>query len=178
MKKNDILSFLKMIATPVLLMLLGLILIIHPDSASALAAKILGWALVAVGVGFGIAAVASPVGTAGKVLSAIACLALGIWLVRNPLMLAAGLGRFVGILLAIRGVRDIGEASRSHNGMLPAIVTTVLGAVLIALPMTTSRVVLGLCGLLVLIVGIAMLADRLKKRRLLPPNDDNIIDAL
>ena len=44
--------------------------------------------------------------------------------------------------------------------------------------MTTSRVVLGLCGLLVLIVGIAMLAERLKKRRLLPPNDDNIIDAL
>ena len=41
MKKNDIVSWLKLLATPVLLMVLGLILVIHPDSASVLAAQIL-----------------------------------------------------------------------------------------------------------------------------------------
>lgn len=179
MKKHGILSLLRLIATPVLLMVLGLILVIHPDSASALVAKILGWVLIASGVGFGAAAIASPIGTAGKVLSAIACFALGLWLLRNPLMLAAGLGRFAGILLAIRGIRDMIDAAQRHYGMLPAIITTVLGAVLIALPMTTSRVVMSLCGLLVLIVGAAILIDRLRNRRRLDePDDSNIIDAL
>ena len=80
----------------------------------------------------------------------------------QPLMLAAGLGRLAGILLVVRGIQDILNASRYHYGILPAVITTVLGAVLIALPMTTSRVVISLCGLLVLIVGIAILVDRLK----------------
>ena len=34
--KDTILSVIRLIATPVLLMVLGLILLIHPDSASAL----------------------------------------------------------------------------------------------------------------------------------------------
>ena len=42
MKKNDILDWLKLLATPALLVVLGLILLIHPASASALAAPRLG----------------------------------------------------------------------------------------------------------------------------------------
>lgn len=178
MKKDNILSLLQLIATPVLLMVLGLILLIHPDSASALAAQILGWVLLAAGAIFAVSAVAGHYGTAGKVLSAVGCFAVGMWLLRNPLLLAAGLGRLAGILLVIRGIRDILDAVRCRRGLLSAIVTTVLGAVLIALPMTTSRVVIGLCGLLVLIVGIAILADRLKTRRLKEPPASDIIDAL
>ena len=179
MKKNDILSWLKLIATPVLLMVLGLILLIHPDSASVLAAQILGWALLAAGVGFGVSAVAGHFGTVGKVLSSIGCFAVGLWLLRNPLMLAAGLGRLVGILLAVRGIRDLLDAAQRHFGMLSAIVILLLGVVLIALPMTTSRVVISLCGLLVVAVGAAILADRMRnRRRLQEPDDPNIIDAL
>ena len=178
MKKDNILSLLQLIATPVLLMVLGLILLIHPDSASALAAQILGWVLLAAGVVFAVSAIAGHYGTVGKVLSAVGCFAVGMWLLRNPLLLAAGLGRLAGILLVIRGIRDILDAARRRCGLLSAIVTTVLGAVLIALPMTTSRVVIGLCGLLVLIVGVAILVDRLRTRRLKEPPASNIIDAL
>ena len=179
MKKNDILDWLKLLATPALLVVLGLILLIHPDSASALAAQILGWMLLAAGVGFGVSAIAVHFGTLGKVLSAIGCFAVGLWLLRNPLLLAAGLGRLVGILLAVRGVRDLLDASRLHFGILPAIITLLLGVVLIALPMTTSRVVISLCGLLVVAVGIAILIERVKnRRRLNEPDDPNIIDAL
>ena len=54
-----------------------------------------------------------------------------------------------------------------------------IGAILILLPMTTSRVVFSICGLVVLLIGIVMLVDRIRKRRLLEPKDDpNIIDAL
>ena len=49
---------------------------------------------------------------------------------------------------------------------------------LIALPMTTSRVVISLCGLLVLIVGVAILVDRLRNRRPKEPSESDIIDAL
>ena len=55
--KDTILSVLRLIATPVLLMVLGLILLIHPDSASALVAQILGWVLVIAGVVFAVSAV-------------------------------------------------------------------------------------------------------------------------
>ena len=162
----------------VLLMVLGLILLIHPDSASALVAQILGWVLVIAGVVFAVSAVAGHFDTLGKVLSAVCCFAVGAWLLRNPLMLAAGLGRLAGILLVVRGIQDILNASRYHYGILPAVITTVLGAVLIALPMTTSRVVISLCGLLVLIVGIAILVDRLRNRRPKEPAESDIIDAL
>ena len=152
--KDTILSVIRLIATPVLLMVLGLILLIHPDSASALVAQILGWVLVIAGVMFAVSAIAGHFDTVGKVLSAVCCFAVGAWLLRNPLMLAAGLGRLAGILLVVRGIQDILNASRYHYGILPAVITTILGAVLIALPMTTSRVVISLCGLLVLIVGM------------------------
>lgn len=176
--KENILSVIRLVATPVLLMVLGLILLIHPDSASALVAQILGWGLLIAGVVFAVSAIAGHFDTVGKVLSAVCCFAVGAWLLRNPLMLAAGLGRLAGILLVVRGVQDILNASRYHYGILPAVITTVLGAVLIALPMATSRFVMSLCGLLVLIVGVAILVDRLKNRRPKEPSESDIIDAL
>ena len=51
--------------------------------------------------------------------------------------------------------------------------------VLAVLPMTTSRLVFSGCGVVVLLIGGAMLLDRLKHRRYLDEGSDpNIIDAL
>ena len=69
--KDTILSVIRLIATPVLLMVLGLILLIHPDSASALVAQIMGWVLVIAGVVFAVSAIAGHFDTVGKVLSAV-----------------------------------------------------------------------------------------------------------
>lgn len=165
-------------ASPVALIVLGAVLLLFPDSASVLVAKVLGWGMLIVGIVFAVSAIASPGGTAGKVLCAVVCLAVGGWLVNNPLILAKGVGRFVGILLAIRGVQDIFQ-SVSGQGKLLAVITAALGAVLILLPMTTSRVVFSICGLVVLLIGVAMLVDRIRSRRLMEPGDDpKIIDAL
>ena len=148
MKKHDFWSLVRLLASPVALIVLGLVLLFRPDSASALVATILGWCLLAAGIVLAVAAIAVRESTAVKVLGAVACLAMGIWLLKNPLMLAAGIGRLVGIVLII-------------------------------LPMTTSRLVFSLCGLVVLVVGITMLIDRLRFRRLMGGDDDpNIIDAL
>lgn len=176
--KDTILSVIRLIATPVLLMVLGLILLIHPDSASALVAQILGWVLLIAGVVFAVSAIAGHFDTVGKVLSAVCCFAVGAWLLRNPLMLAAGLGRLAGILLVRPGCSGHSErqpvplrhSSRRHyHGS---------GRGADRSAHATSRFVMSLCGLLVLIVGIAILVDRLKNRRPKEPSESDIIDAL
>lgn len=179
MKKYNIPSLIHRFLPPALLILLGLLLVFNPDSASALLAKILGWALLVMGGGFVVAAVLDRVGLPGKVLGAIVCLCIGGYLVRNPLVLAAGIGRFVGILLAIWGIQEIIEAKKLNKSLLFPVIGTAIGAVLVFLPMTTTRLVWMVCGLVVLVIGVVMLLERLRERKHLNgPEDPNIIDAL
>lgn len=179
MKNNQILFKIQLLLAPVLVILLGLLLLLNPDSASALIAKLLGWLILAIGIGFGIAALVSSQGRTGKVIAAAALCAAGSFLSRNPLVLAAWVGRLVGILLLLDGIQDILHAYKRGARFLLPLIVAVIGAVLILMPMTTSRVVFSLCGLVVLFIGIAMLLDRLR-RKSLPggDGDPNIIDAL
>ena len=39
------------VLTPVLMVILGIVLVVRPDSASALVGKVLGWVLLVVGIG-------------------------------------------------------------------------------------------------------------------------------
>lgn len=176
MKKNDILSWTRLLLAPVLVILLGLLLLVNPDSASALISRLLGWLLAILAVGFGIAALVSDRGRTGKVIAAIALAVGGGVLTRNPLLLASFAGRVVGILLMIDGVQDILNARRRGVRFLLPMIVTVMGAVLVLMPMTASRLVFSLCGLVVMIIGIMMLLDRLRKPRLSGGKSD-IIDA-
>lgn len=178
MKKRDIFSLIYQLASPVLLMVLGLVLFVSPDTASALIARLLGWGLTLVGIAIGIATILNRKGAVGKGIAAVLCVITGGWLTANPLLLAAGIGRFLGIFVAIRGLRDLFLARSSGHGQPLAMVTTLVGIVLILLPMTTSRLIFSICGIVVLLIGLAMLVDRLKNRRYLDDGDSNIIDAL
>lgn len=178
MKKRDLLSLVYQLASPVALILLGLVLIFNPDTASALIARLLAWGMLLAGIGIGIAAIVSKRGQVGKGVAAVGCVSIGGFLMRNPLVLAAGIGRLLGILLILRGGRDVMLSNRSGHGRILAILTTVVGVVLTVLPLTTSRLVFSLCGVAVLGIGAAMLIDRLKERRYLEDRDPNIIDAL
>lgn len=178
MNKRNILSLMALLASPTALIVLGLILLFSPDSASALIATVLGWCVFAVGIGFAVSAVAIREGMATKVVGALFCFSVGSRLLRNPLALAAGTGRFIGLLLLVRGGSDFFQSNYGHGRAL-ALVTAALGVVLIVLPMTTSRLIFALCGLVVLATGVVMLIDRLRYRTLPPADDDpNIIDAL
>lgn len=176
MKKQEILSAVQLYLAPVLVILLGLLLLISPDTASALISKILGGALSL--VGFVLAAIALFGNRrVGKLIFALAIVACGGILSANPLLLASFAGRIVGILLLVDGIGDMINAHRRGiRGLMPLLVT-ILGAILVLMPMTASRLLFGLCGLAVTVVGFFMLLDRL--RRKLPAGDDpNIIDAL
>ena len=178
MKNNSFLNLLYRLASPIAVTLLGLLLLINPDSASVLIARILGWGLTVVGIGFGIAAILDRDNRVRKGITAVFFACAGGTLTANPLLLAAWIGRFIGVLIAIRGVRDLLLHSSYGYSRMLALITTAVGALLVVLPMTTSRLVFSVCGLVVLAIGIGMLLDRLKNRNYLPKGKDNIIDAL
>ena len=179
MKPNTSFGRFPILLTPVLLILLGLILLVSPDSASALIARLLGWLLGLAAICFGIAALVSPHARPGKVFAAIVLAMIGGTLARNPLILATWIGRFIGILLLLNALSDAFTIRRI--GLRPgfSLVTAVIGVVLIVLPLTASRLLFSLCGAAAMLVGIVMLISRIKGHRILDePGDPNIIDAL
>ena len=172
MKKNSFVELFRRLASPVAVILLGLLLVVNPDSASVLIARIVGWILTIVGIGFGVAAIVDRDRAIRKGITAVFFACLGGSLSANPLVLAAFIGRIIGLLIAARGIRDL---TMGYSRIL-ALITTAVGAVLVVLPMTTSRLVFSACGLVVLLIGIGMLMDRLKHNKYL--DNGNIIDAL
>jgi len=171
MKKLKFMDAVNRFGMPVTTIVLGLILLIVPDSASVLIAYGIGGILIFGGIVFAIGALLDQ--SLSKGFWALACLSIGGTLAGNPLLLARNLGRFLGIWLAIEG----GDCLRKGNRIF-GVVILVAAVALILSPMTLSRLVFSLCGLVVLIIGIGMLADRLKNQKRLHKGDDNIIDAL
>ena len=156
---------------PATMILVGLILLLMPDSASVIIAYLVSGILTLSGIVLGIAALLDR--QISKGIWALVCLSVGSTLIGNPLLLARNLGRFLGVLLAIEG----GSCLRRGNRAFGTVIW--IAAVLLVLsPMTLSRLVFSLCGVVVLLIGVGMLVDRLKHRKYLDKGDGNIIDAL
>lgn len=153
---------------------LSLVLLFLPDAVSALAGTILGWILLIAGILTGVAVLRQPNRPIRQILCALALVIAGLWLLSNPLALAANLGRLVGILLLSSGALDYFDG-QWDNRILSAL-TALAGAVLLLIPMTASRLVLRGLGLAVLVMAVAALIARLQSPQ--PPREDQIIDAL
>ena len=177
MKKQDLFSLLSLLLVPCLLILLGLILVVNPDAASAMVAGTIGYILIAAAVIGGIAAMVSSRGKIGKALFSVALAMIGIWLVQNPLILAAWIGRVLGILIIINVLPDLVYAVKQKRSFLFHALAVVAGGVLVMLPMTASRLVFSACGLGILAAGAWLLWERIRNRQL-PPDRPDIIDAL
>ena len=176
MKKEEILSYIRLFLIPVLVMVLGLILIFDPDSATVLISKILGSVIILIGIASGVSAIFNERGRSAKAITAVVMAVVGGWLVNNPLALAQWISRFIGVLLVINGLQDIGELRRFGKTFLLPLIVAIVGVVLVVMPMTTSRLIFTLCGIVVLIIGGAMLLDRLKSKPRLKSRSD-IIDV-
>lgn len=179
MKKQGILSILRLFLAPVLVILLGILLVVSPDSASALVSGILGWILTGAGIVTAVTALFSDRHRIGRLIPAAALLVCGSVLWSRPLLLAYYTGRLVGLLLLLDGLADLFAAHRAGiRGLMPLIVS-ILGGILVLMPMSASRIVFRLCGLAVALIGCAMLFDRIRHPRLDRGwEDSNIIDAL
>lgn len=177
MKKREFFDLIYLLAAPAALILVGVVLIFAPDTASVLISRLLGWVLTLAGIFTGIWAIFGG-GKVGKGLLAVGLVCVGGFLSANPLMLAAFVGRIIGVLIALRGLRDLFLSRSRGHGQTLALMLTVAGIVLILLPLTTSRIVFSLCGAVVLVLGVLSLLDRLRDARRLPKGKDDIIDAL
>ncbi len=171
MKKENLWQLLNRFGMSLTLILLGLILLLVPDSASVIIAYLVSGILTFCGIAIGIGALLDR--QISKGIWALVCLSIGGTLMGNPLLLARNLGRFLGILLAIEGGDCLRKGNRGFG-----IVILVAAVALVLSPLTLSRLVFSACGLVVLLIGIGMLADRLRNRKYLNDGDDNIIDAL
>lgn len=179
MDKRNIFYYVKRFLPPVILLILGLILIFSPDSATTVLVQIIGWILIAAAVGLAAAAVMLPDGMVSRVVGALIFGAAGIWMVSNPLALAAWFGRLIGLLLMIQGFQDLLYQRSQLGPVFLPILTAVVGTVLLVLPMTTSRLMFIILGIVVLIIAVMMIVERvrqLKQHR--EPGNPNIIDAL
>ena len=177
MKKHQISEFVSRFATPVVLIVLGLVLIFCPDTASALISKAAGWGLMMAGIIVAVAMVVDSNWSVSKVLTVLTLVILGRWLMTHPLAWAAWGGRIIGLLLLLRGIRDFTQSVFTQGKVL-SVVTAVMGLMLILLPMTASRMVFSLCGVVILAVGGGMLAERIWEKKNGEGDDPNIIDAL
>lgn len=175
MRNSKFSELIRLFAMPVVIVVLGAVLVLAPDYAAILAARIISYILTALGIGYGIAAVTG--GTSrriGRIITAAFCLILGSALLINPLILAANIGRVLGVVLAVEGISNLVR----HSAAKPtALLTLVAAVILVMAPLTASRLVFTLCGVLLLVIGIAQLLERIR-RRPLNPGDTNIIDAL
>lgn len=176
MKKTDITTLINQFAMPVLLILLGVILLLNPDSASIVIAKILGWILSVSGVGYGIYAfLGGSQRKTGRIVTAVFCLLLGSVLLANPLILARNIGRVLGVMLAVEGTQILLKDSGSR---MMGILTLVGAVVLVLAPMAASRLVFSLCGLILVCIGTGQLLDRIRRKKLTGKDKPDIIDAL
>lgn len=179
MKKQDILSLVRLLLVPVLLILLGLILVVNPDTASALISRLIGYVLVLCAIGTGISAVLGPQKKVLKGICSVVLAVVGGWLMAHPLWLVAWISRFLGLLIMVNSGMDLAYAIRQKRNAVFYAGATAVGAILVLMPMSASRLVFTLCGMAVLVIGGVMLFDRIRGRRWLTEGDDpNIIDAL
>lgn len=179
MKKQDIFPMLQLYLGPVLVTLLGLLLLVSPDTASVLISRILGGMLTLAAIVTGLVAFFGERRKIGRLILAAGLFSCGSLLAARPLLLAAFAGRLVGLVLLLSGLGDIFQSRRHGIRFRMPLLVTFLGAILLLMPMTASRLVFSLCGLAVAVTGIFMLLDRLRRGRISDGWDDpSIIDAL
>lgn len=165
----------------------GLVLVFFPDFGSRTVATIAAWLLMIAGTaGLLIGVLSWPMFGFGTLAGSGISLIVGFYILRNPLSLASLLGILLGALLTVQGLGALGDVLRLRRngefwvlGMVWAGFTLVMGLILIFSPMTTSRIVMTLVGLAMIVCGGGNLYTHYKAKSYMDPgkNSSRIIDA-
>ena len=181
MKNLDWKAFLRREGGSILTILCGVILVMRPDTASALLSAVAGWALIAVGVAALIGGFTGSSG--GSIVPGAVLLVAGAWLHRNPLMIASVLGFVAGFWVLRQGLKAMKDAQRSKRngglwipGAVLAVLEALIGVRLMLSPLSISRMVLSIGGLALIAIGACTLAAHYKSTRYIP-EPGGIIDA-
>lgn len=149
----------------VLLVILGVVLLLNPDFGSAAVAIVLGWIFIGGGiVGFVIGFMSWPGLGIGEMIISGILLAVGVYLLQHPLVLASLAGILVGVLLAGQGFGALWDALRVKRyggsyklGAILGAVMALLGIILIFAPLATSRIIMVIAGIFMIVCGISNL---------------------
>ena len=166
----------------ILMIVFGAVLVMNPDSASALVSAILGWGLVIVGAVLLVGGILDG-RDGGSIGQGLLFLVVSTWLRRNPLMIAKVVGVLLGLTAVQHGWRAMENAQRTKRsggfwipGAVVAAVELLVGVRLILSPLSVSRVVLTLAGIAMAACGIWELISRRREKKYIP-GTPNIIDA-
>lgn len=176
MKNANWMNWISKLVIPGALALLGLCLVVAPDWAAALASKVLGWVLIAWGVLVAIRTITGqPRNRTWGVVVTAALLAVGIYLSKNPLAVAAGFGKVIGIYLILRSGISMLEDGKFN---ILAGITLLAGVFLLVFPLSLSRLVIRICGGILLLVNGGNILMLLRMQKIPGAKDDpDIIDA-
>lgn len=178
MKKELIKHWVDLLLIPALVVIFGLVLLAMPDSASILISRILGWILILLGAGTMISLAGRSPAPVGRWIIAACGVILGIYILKNPLLLAQAAGRCTGLLLILLGVREIRQSPRkSMVSLCLSVAVALVGLLLVLLPLTLTRTIFRLCGLVAVVIGVAVILKKLEEQKRLERGKDSIIDA-
>lgn len=143
------------------LIVFGLVLVCFPDFGSRTVAAVIAWGLMIAGTaGLVIGVLSWPAFGFGTLGGSGISLLVGLYIMRNPLSLASILGVLLGALLTVQGLGALADALRlRRNGaiwgfsLVWACVTLIMGLILIFSPLTTSRIVMSITGLIMMVCG-------------------------
>lgn len=176
MKRRNWSELISVILLPAVLAVAGLVLLVNPNAATALISKVLGWGLIAGGVVSAIVTITGwPVKGVPRVIVTVVLLIAGSYLSRNPLALAANMGKLLGFFLVIQGAVKLLDSYGAKT--LPAI-SLIAGVILLLFPLTLSQILFRIVGGVLLVIGISnLLAGLQDLKDWEEPDDPNIIDA-
>jgi uncharacterized membrane protein HdeD (DUF308 family) len=167
----------------VFLVLFGGILLLNPDFGSAALASILGWVLVGGGaVGLLIGFLCWPGLGLTELIGSVILLGGGIYLLRNPLVLASAVGMLLGLLLICQGFSALWDALQLKRfgghprlSLILGLGMGVLGIYLILSPLATSRFVMTAAGLVMVACGITNLISHYRAKKFITNSRKKII---
>lgn len=163
---------------PALTILTGFVLIFRPGSLTTTLAWIVGLVIALVGAGkmvhfFSGAKVQKDF---WSLAGAIILLVLGLSILKNPVSLEKQLSRIAGILLILQAVRGYVDPMAAHEQVTSTLMC-IAGAVLVLMPLVVPRLVVVICGVVVLVLGIGMVLDLLRGDSGCSGGNGEIIDA-
>lgn len=175
MDMNDLRKWITIFAAPAATILGGLVLLFSPDTATVLIATVIGWLFLIAGVVLAIVTITGNQGLSGGIRAAI-CVAVGAWLTRSPMSLAVAFGKLLGLGFLINAISGY-RKSISSQGRVIYLAEGVFGVVLLIAPLTATRTVYTILGLVLIAVGIGMLVSRFKNNNRLDSGESRIIDV-
>ena len=175
MNTKKIETYVRKLGVHVLMAVAGLVLLVNPDGATAFLTKLMGWVLVGYGAGKLMIPVTNhrPVSSGDWIWNGMAIVA-GVILLARPLILADLIGRVLGVMILVEGLRSFRDGVDGKD-----ILAVIGGVILVMLPRTLTNTVLALVGAALLVMGILNIIRRIKHiQRLEQGETPKIIDAL